>query len=306
MANSTPQHRNSNSKDLEAEDDYQEKRRLKAKNHELRQKQIAYRRDTVFSLSSRGLSQYKIAKILRVTQPLINQDIAYLRMQFREALKQHIEHELPLIYNQSMFGISEIIEHAYSIYHKDGVPEQIRLHALELISDCQQRRLDMATSGSIIEQGVNYVQNMRSNLNHLVRAIPEDQVREILHEEIAEGMEGEEQEEEQEQQQITTSGDDDSSRMDESSGIGGGAGDIDGAGAEIPNGINNSAASPTPPATTISSSTNSNTFEEEVEDQSNEDLSLTDSDNNNNSSTTTPPATNDDNDADAPTTNTIF
>ncbi len=196
------QHQNNNdskAKDLEAED-YQEKRRLKAKNHELRQKQIAYRRDTVFSLSSRGLSQYKIAKILRVTQPLINQDIAYLRMQFREALKQHIEHELPLIYNQSMFGISEVIEHAYSIYHKDGVPEQIRLHALELISDCQQRRLDMATCGSIIEQGIKYVQNMRSNLNNLVRAIPQDQVREILHEEIME-----------------QGGDDDSSRRDESS-----------------------------------------------------------------------------------------
>jgi hypothetical protein len=176
------QHHNNNSKakDVEAED-YQEKRRLKAKNQDLRQKQIAYRRDTVFSLSSRGVGQYKIAKILRVTQPLINQDIAYLRMQFREALKQHIEHELPLIYNQSMFGISEVIEHAYSIYHKDGVPEQIRLHALELISDCQQRRLDMATSGSIIEQGVAYVERMRSNLNHLVRAVPEDQIREMLH-----------------------------------------------------------------------------------------------------------------------------
>jgi hypothetical protein len=221
MANSTPQHRNSNSKDLEAEDDYQEKRRLKAKNHELRQKQIAYRRDTVFSLSSRGLSQYKIAKILRVTQPLINQDIAYLRLQFRETLKQHIEYELPLIYNQSMFGISEVIEHAYTIYHKDEVPEQIKLHALELISDCQQRRLDMATSGSIIEQGVAYVGRMRSNLNHLVRAIPEDEVREMLHEEI---------------------GNDDTSgeRNDESSGFTG----VDAV--DNPNGIDDSSIAATP------------------------------------------------------------
>ena len=181
------QHHSNDSKDLleaEDEEDYQEKRRLKAKNQELRQKQIAYRRDTVFSLSSRGLSQWKIAKILHVTQPLINQDIAYLRMKFREALKQHMEHELPLIYNQSMFGISEVIEHAYSIYHKEGVPEQIRLHALDLIADCQQRRLDMATSGEIIEQGIRYVERMRSHVNHLVRAIPEDEVREMLHEEI--------------------------------------------------------------------------------------------------------------------------
>jgi hypothetical protein len=121
-----------------------------------------------------------------------------------------------------MFGISEVIEHAYTIYHKDEVPEQIKLHALELISDCQQRRLDMATSGSIIEQGVAYVERMRSNLNHLVRAIPEDEVREMLHEEII--------------------GNDDSSdeRNDESSGFTG----VDAV--DNPNGIDDSSVAATP------------------------------------------------------------
>jgi hypothetical protein len=140
----------------------------------------------VFNLSSQGLSQYEIAKVLRVSQPLINSDLQYLRAQFREALRNHIEHELPLIYNQTMNGISQVIQRAYAIHDTPRVPEQIRLHALNLIAECQQRRLDMATSGSIIEQGLSYVERMRANVNNLVRAIPQDQVREILHDEEAE------------------------------------------------------------------------------------------------------------------------
>jgi hypothetical protein len=109
--------------------------------------------------------------------------MAYLRSQFRQALKQHIEYELPLIYNQSMHGIAEIIKHAYSIFNKAEVPDQIKLHALNLIAECQQRRLDMATSGEIIEHGIQFVEHMRDNVNNLVKAVPQDQVRKMLHEE---------------------------------------------------------------------------------------------------------------------------
>jgi hypothetical protein len=109
--------------------------------------------------------------------------MAYLRSQFRQALKQHIEYELPLIYNQSMHRIAEIIKHAYSIFNKAEVPDQIKLHVLNLIAECQQRRLDMATSGEIIEHGIQFVEHMRDNVNNLVKAVPQDQVRKMLHEE---------------------------------------------------------------------------------------------------------------------------
>jgi hypothetical protein len=166
--------------------EYEERRKRNAKDVVVRLHQIKFRRDAVFNLSSQSLSQYEIAKVLRVSQPLINSDLQYLRAQFREALRNHIEHELPLIYNQTMNGISQVIQRAYAIHDTPRVPEQIRLHALNLIAECQQRRLDMATSGSTIEQGLSYVERMRANVNNLVRAIPQDQVREILHDEEAE------------------------------------------------------------------------------------------------------------------------
>jgi hypothetical protein len=49
--------------------------------------------------------------------------MANLRAQFHQALKHHIEQELPLIYNQSMQGISQIIQHAYAIHDTPGISE---------------------------------------------------------------------------------------------------------------------------------------------------------------------------------------
>ena len=61
--------------------------------------------------------------MLHVTQPIINKDIASLRSKFKEALKQHIEYDLPMIYHQSLNGISEVIKHSYAIHNAEGVPE---------------------------------------------------------------------------------------------------------------------------------------------------------------------------------------
>lgn len=254
--------------------DYEERRKQRSREALLRKNAIELRRQTVFSLSSQGLSQIEIGKRLNHPQSLISSDLAALRAQFREALRHHIENELGLIYNQTMHGMNQVIKCAFAIHDTAGVPENIRLHALHLIADCQQRKLDMATSGYIIEQGIEYVENMRAHMTSMVRAIPQDEVRDILHEEITSSQ--------------TQSGDDDSFRMDESSGVDGGdsSSSADGGAAEIcSKGINNSAVSSSPtlsPAAT--SSTDSNTFEE-VEDQSNEDLSLTDPDSSTNSVT---------------------
>jgi hypothetical protein len=166
---------------LREQQEYEEKRKRRAKEGVLRKHGIELRRQTVFNLSSRRLNQYEIARILRVSQSLICFDMANLRAQFHQALKHHIEQELPLIYNQSMQGISQIIQHAYAIYDTPGISEQIKLHALSLITDCHERRLDMATSGSIIEEDISYVEHMKSHLNDLVKEIPQDKVLEMLH-----------------------------------------------------------------------------------------------------------------------------
>jgi len=255
--------------------EYEERRKQHAKDAVVRLHQIQFRRETVFSLSSAGLSQYEIARRLHVSQPLINADLQYLRMQFREALKKHIDLELPLIYAQSMHGISQIIQQAYTIYNSPDVPAQIKLHALSLISDCHEQKFNLASSGAVIEQGIAFVENSKKHLQRIITAVPKEQVRTMLHEELE-------------------LGDDESSRRDESSAVDfkdGGV--VTGVNDPKSNGIDNNSVT---------------TSIESLEEQKIDEGSFSLADPNNNKTTaTTPPDDNENIEEDTcDTTNTVF
>ena len=48
---------------------------------------IEWRRNKVQELSSQGYNQSEISKILQISQPAINRDIAYLRQQAKDTSK---------------------------------------------------------------------------------------------------------------------------------------------------------------------------------------------------------------------------
>ena len=56
-----------------------------------------------------GYSQPKIGSVLNVSQSLISLDISLLRQRAREALADYLENKLPLIFLESMTGISDVI-----------------------------------------------------------------------------------------------------------------------------------------------------------------------------------------------------
>jgi hypothetical protein len=164
--------------------------RMDAGHSNINQKRLAeYRRDQVFRLSSMGYSQPKIANVLNVSQSLISLDISLLRQKAREALADYLENKLPLIFQESMAGISDVISQTWEIINNPNVSHHDRLHALSLIADCNERRLDMASNGSIVEDGIRFVQEAKQRL---VTIAPEN-AKEMLHEE--------EQQYEQQQQQ---------------------------------------------------------------------------------------------------------
>jgi hypothetical protein len=125
---------------------------------------VDYRRDQVFSLSVKGYSKSNIANILNVSQSLISSDIAYLRQKAREALADYLENKLPLIFQESIAGISDVISQTWEIINNPNVSYHDRLHALSLVADCNERRLDMASNGSIIEDGIRFVQEAKQRL----------------------------------------------------------------------------------------------------------------------------------------------
>jgi hypothetical protein len=160
--------------------------RMDAGHSNINQKKLAeYRRDQVFRLSSMGYSQPKIASVLNVSQSLISLDISLLRKKARESLADYLENKLPLIFQESMTGISEVIAQTWEIINNPNTPEQVRLHALSLVADCNERRLDMASNGSIVEDSIRFVQEAKQRL---VIIAPES-AKQLLHEEHQEDEE---------------------------------------------------------------------------------------------------------------------
>ena len=165
--------------------EFEERRKQRARDAKIRLHQIAARRESVFALTSRGNSQLDTSKMLGISQSQVSLDLQYLRSEFKRALRNHIEYELPLIYNQSMRGLSDVIKLAYVIHDTPGVPETIKLHTLQLIANVQEQRFELACSGEVIQSGISYISALKGQLNGMVRAVPQDQVREMLHEEMS-------------------------------------------------------------------------------------------------------------------------
>jgi hypothetical protein len=154
--------------------------RMDAGHSNINQKKLAeYRRDQVFRLSSMGFSQPKIASVLNVSQSLISLDISLLRQRAREALTDYLENKHPLIFQESIEGLSQVISSALEIANNPNTPTAQRLEALALISDCNSQKLDMASNGSIVEDVIKFSHNAKQGL---VEITPEN-AKEILHDE---------------------------------------------------------------------------------------------------------------------------
>ena len=52
---------------------------------------IEWRRSKVQELSSQGYNQSEISRILQISQPTINRDLAYLRQQAKENIKKYVD-----------------------------------------------------------------------------------------------------------------------------------------------------------------------------------------------------------------------
>jgi transcriptional regulator len=52
---------------------------------------LEWRRNKVQELASQGYNQSEISRILQISQPTINRDLAYLRQQAKENIKKYVD-----------------------------------------------------------------------------------------------------------------------------------------------------------------------------------------------------------------------
>jgi len=78
---------------------------------------LEWRRSKVQELASQGYNQSEISRILQISQPTINRDIAYLRQQAKENIKRYIDERLPEEYEKCLVGLTAITKEAWNTAH---------------------------------------------------------------------------------------------------------------------------------------------------------------------------------------------
>ena len=137
---------------------------------------LEWRRSKVLELSSQGLSQPEIARIMQISQPTVNRDIGYLRGQARQNLQKHIQDKLPEEYQNCMVGINQVLKICWEIVNKSRnvnndngqtvtmTDNKTVLQALALINDCNKYKMDLTTNGVVITDAIKFVQTNKEKL----------------------------------------------------------------------------------------------------------------------------------------------
>jgi predicted transcriptional regulator len=112
------------------------------------QNQIAWRRNKVKELLTRGYAQYEIASLLHISQPTISRDIHYIQKEIRKSAENYSEH-LFEIYRNTMLGLDETIKKLWTIIDSPRTDAKERIKAITLIRECYKDRLELIRSEQV-------------------------------------------------------------------------------------------------------------------------------------------------------------
>jgi predicted transcriptional regulator len=108
-------------------------------------KQIAWRRNKIRELLTRGYVQYEIANMLHISQPTISRDIHYIQKEIEKNKKNYGE-RLFEEYHNSLQGFDEVIKKLWSIIDSSKTDEKEKMKAINLIIQCYKEKFEMIKS----------------------------------------------------------------------------------------------------------------------------------------------------------------
>src|SRR5919109_1234864 len=109
-------------------------------------------------MRSRGLSHGEIAQQLQVSRALISSDIAYLRNQAKETIKEYVTEHLPEQYQVCLSVLDAIIKRAFEIL-ETSPDNREKLQAMELFKDTHLVKLELLSNATTIDSALNYIKN---------------------------------------------------------------------------------------------------------------------------------------------------
>lgn len=141
---------------------------------------IQDRRQKIWTLLTRGMKGYEIAKELNTTPATISRDIQYLTSQSQNFLNDLAKETLPFMYKSCIDGIREVLKECWNIYY-ESTDEQVnyfqRLAALKLAKECNEAQFKLLSEGP----SIMYVQNLEEKLTQIETQIqqPSQQISQI-------------------------------------------------------------------------------------------------------------------------------
>jgi transcriptional regulator len=120
--------------------------------------QLQWRREKVVELRSRGMTHEEIARELQVSRASITSDIAYLREQAKESIKEYATDHLPEQYAVCLTALDEIIKRAFDMIERSD-DERVKLQAMSLFKDTHLVKLELLSNATTIDSALSYIRS---------------------------------------------------------------------------------------------------------------------------------------------------
>jgi IS30 family transposase len=130
------------------------------------------RRQKLWTLLTRGMKGYEIAKELKVDPSTISRDIQYLTLQSQKFLTDLAKQTLPLLYEKSLDGIQEVIKEAWSIYNQSD-NDMHKLMALKIVKEANADTFHLLAEGP----SILYVQTLEEKLTQIEELQHQSQIQ---------------------------------------------------------------------------------------------------------------------------------
>jgi transcriptional antiterminator len=115
---------------------------------------INERRQKLWTLLTRGMKTYEIAKELNVDHSTISRDIKFLTAQSQNYLNNLAKSTLPFMYQTSIEGIRSVMKECWTIYQSDdkSINWFQKLAALKLAKECNEAFFKLVSEGPSVMQ----------------------------------------------------------------------------------------------------------------------------------------------------------
>jgi predicted transcriptional regulator len=123
--------------------------------------QMAWRRNKVKELLTRGYAQHEIANTLHISQPTISRDIHYIQKEIRKSSENYGEH-LFEVYRSTLLGLDETIKKLWTIIDSPKTDSKERIKAITLITQCYKERFELVRSEPNLIQRKQYMNTVKA------------------------------------------------------------------------------------------------------------------------------------------------